>query len=113
MTINQEDTFQLDDTPIPKQPERESLEKEIIETIQTMPIGKSFFVPIDSKSKQKKKALAVRAAAKRHTDKYPTKSFRVLMWKESVPVEGFSHNKKTVEGLRVFRDEDHQSIPAT
>jgi hypothetical protein len=54
MTMNQEDTFKLDDVPIPKLPERENLEKEIIETIQTMPQGKSFFVPIDSKKKQNK-----------------------------------------------------------
>mgnify|MGYP003111181701 CR=1 FL=1 len=113
MTMNQEDTFKLDDVPIPKLPERENLEKEIIETIQTMPQGKSFFVPIDSKKKQKKKALAIRAAARRHAEKYPIKNFRVLMWKESVSVEGFPQNKKTVEGLRVFRDEDHQSIPIT
>jgi hypothetical protein len=102
MTMNQEDTFKLDDVPIPKLPERE-----------TMPQGKSFFVPIDSKKKQKKKALAIRAAARRHAEKHPAKNFRVLMWKESVSAEGFSQNKKTVEGLRVFRDEDHQSIPIT
>jgi|TARA_R100001480_G_scaffold51179_1_gene64544 hypothetical protein len=101
MTTKKDATLELENVPVPQDffINRERLPENILETLQKMAVGKSFFIFTDNAHHTKRKISALRSCISRHRQNFPQHQFSVR-----------KERKAGKRGVRVYKMEDDRGM---